>query len=62
MTSLPMIFVKGTHYEVGLAIGKTFKQQIGDFYAGYDSLEMKFVPFYETERGRSIYEGYLEVS
>ena len=61
MESLPILFVKGTHYEVGLTIGKTFKERIDNFFAGYDSLETKFVPFYETERGRKVYDGYLEV-
>ena len=61
MESLPFVYVKGTHFDVGLTIGKTFKERIRCFYDGYDSLEKKFVPFYETETGRVVYNGYLEV-
>ena len=56
-----MLYVKGTHYEVGLTIGKTFKDRIRYFFAGYESLETKFVPFYQTDRGRAVYDGYVEV-
>ena len=56
-----MLYVRGTHYEVGLTIGKTFKERIRDFFAGYENLEKKFVPFYGTEKGRKVYDGYVEV-
>ncbi|XP_070574451.1 beta-alanyl-dopamine/carcinine hydrolase-like [Ptychodera flava] len=60
--SLPVIYTKGTHYEVGHDIGSTFKSRIGDFYGKYTVLHDVLLPYYHTAKGRDVYDGFLNVT
>ncbi|OQV12691.1 hypothetical protein BV898_13012 [Hypsibius exemplaris] len=59
--SLPIINVRGTHYQVGFETGRLMKEHIQMFYAGFAPMHQKFLPFIKTEKGGRIFEGYLGV-
>lgn len=60
--SLPVLFVTGTHYEVGYNIGKCFSSRIQAFCSRSPTLQQTILPFFNTAIGREIYEEYLQVT
>ncbi|CAH1230212.1 Hypp288 [Branchiostoma lanceolatum] len=60
--NLPELHVRGTHYDVGYTIGYTFRERIQDFYTKYTLLHDVLTPFYKSEIGKVIVEGYLKVA
>ncbi|XP_035686378.1 uncharacterized protein LOC118422742 [Branchiostoma floridae] len=60
--NLPELHVRGTHYEVGYTIGYTFRERIQDFYTKYTLLHDILTPFYKSEKGKAIVEGFLKVA
>lgn len=55
---VPVIFVKGTHYDIGFDVGRTFSSMINTFINTSDRLR-KFETEYETENGKQVYEKTL---
>jgi predicted choloylglycine hydrolase len=51
----------GSHGDVGLAIGKTFGQQIRKTLAGNATLQERFLPFHRTAEGKRRYEGLVRL-
>lgn len=61
LNSIPVLFVRGSHYNIGFQTGKNFRSRITDFYCAVGELEDQWVPFYNTPKGRELYDGYLQV-
>lgn len=57
--SIPVLYTKGTHYEVGFDIGRTFGTLIHSFVNSFESLNDEYVPAYETPAGKKIYDDTL---
>ncbi|XP_022904794.2 beta-alanyl-dopamine/carcinine hydrolase [Onthophagus taurus] len=56
---IPIIYTRGTHYEVGFDIGTTFGSMIHDLLE--KCVEFLKLPTYETESGKEAYENTLAV-
>lgn len=52
---------RGSHFEVGLAIGKTFKSQIQKTLTTNTVLQNRFLPFHRTEEGKQRYNTLLKL-
>ncbi|KAL3854886.1 hypothetical protein ACJMK2_014122 [Sinanodonta woodiana] len=59
---LPVLFTKGTHYEVGYSIGSVFGGRIRKYLISSSLVQNRLLPFYKTSRGRDIYEEYLDAA
>ncbi|CAG9821882.1 unnamed protein product [Phaedon cochleariae] len=57
---IPIIYTRGTHYEVGFDVGRTFANIIRSFVNRSKSLNEDFLPAYETVEGRRAYEDTLD--
>lgn len=58
---VPIIHVRGTHYEIGFDIGRTFAKMIQDFVDVYSPLNEIYLPLFMTEQGKKIYNETLDV-
>ncbi|EFN75755.1 uncharacterized protein LOC105191124 [Harpegnathos saltator] len=59
--NVPIIHVRGTHYEIGYDIGHTFAGMIQNFVDIYSPLNDTYLPLFATEEGRKVYEETLDV-
>nr|BDT05250.1 tan protein [Gryllus bimaculatus] len=57
--AIPFLYTRGTHYEVGFDIGRTFSGIIHSFLAASKELNNVFLPLYNTEAGRQVYNETL---
>ncbi|XP_056635057.1 beta-alanyl-dopamine/carcinine hydrolase isoform X1 [Diorhabda sublineata] len=57
--NIPILYTKGTYYEVGFNVGRTFSGIIHSFLNGNPSLEEDFLPAYNTLEGKRAYEETL---
>ncbi|XP_073973242.1 C45 family peptidase tan [Rhodnius prolixus] len=57
---VPMIYVKGSHYDVGYDIGRTFSKLIHANINSLSELQSVYIPLYNTAEGKRIYEETLE--
>jgi len=57
--SIPILYTRGTHYEVGFDVGRTFSSLIHSFLEASKPLNKVFVPLYETDAGKKVYEETL---
>ncbi|CAH1112797.1 unnamed protein product [Psylliodes chrysocephalus] len=57
--SIPFIYTRGTHYEVGFDIGRTFSGLIHSFLKGNKTVDEELVPAYNTPEGRRAYDDTL---
>jgi predicted choloylglycine hydrolase len=53
--------LSGSHRDVGLAIGKTFAQQIRKTLAGNTILQKTFLPFHRTAEGKRKYQELVQL-
>ncbi|VVC86170.1 uncharacterized protein LOC126978819 isoform X2 [Leptidea sinapis] len=53
--AVPVIYLRGSHYEVGYDVGRTFSSLIKDFIDTYANLR-DFEKEYKTDAGRNAYE------
>ncbi|XP_067002948.1 beta-alanyl-dopamine/carcinine hydrolase [Anabrus simplex] len=58
--AIPILYTRGTHYEVGFDVGRTFSGLIQSFLSSYKELNDIYLPLYETEAGRKVYEETLQ--
>ncbi|KAL5243911.1 hypothetical protein ACI65C_011321 [Semiaphis heraclei] len=58
--SIPVHYVKGTHYEVGYSVGRTFGSMIKEYIRLYEPLQSEFLPMYAQPEGQKIYEESLK--
>lgn len=56
---IPIIYTRGTHYEVGFDVGRTFSSIIHSLVNTYKPLNNDYLPAYETPEGRKAYEDTL---
>jgi len=57
---IPILYTRGTHYDVGFDTGRTFASIISNFLEISTSLNEEYLPAYETKIGRKAYEDTLE--
>ncbi|XP_071577853.1 beta-alanyl-dopamine/carcinine hydrolase isoform X2 [Temnothorax nylanderi] len=57
---VPVIHVRGTHYEIGFDIGRTFAKIIQDFVDVYPPLNEIYLPLFATEQGKKVYNETLD--
>ncbi|KAI4469465.1 peptidase c45 [Holotrichia oblita] len=57
---IPIIYTRGTHYEVGYDIGRTFASLIQNFLEISINLNESYIPAYETIEGKKAYDDTLE--
>ncbi|KOC61454.1 Acyl-coenzyme A:6-aminopenicillanic-acid-acyltransferase 40 kDa form [Habropoda laboriosa] len=57
--AIPVIHTRGTHYDVGFDIGRTFSGLIQDFLDTYKPLNETYLPLYKTEAGNKVYQETL---
>ncbi|KAF6200704.1 hypothetical protein GE061_005148 [Apolygus lucorum] len=57
---LPIIYARGSHYDVGYDIGRTFASLIQDYIRTYKCLNEIYIPLYLTDKGREVYDAGLE--
>ena len=59
-TSIPVLYVRGGHFDVGLDIGRTFRNSIESHLAFNPHLNNVLVEKYQSRKVRRIYENVLE--
>lgn len=57
---IPILYTRGTHYDVGYDVGRTFAAIIKNFLQLSGPLNNCYLPLYHTEEGRKIYNATLE--
>ncbi|KAG8227769.1 hypothetical protein J437_LFUL005776 [Ladona fulva] len=57
--NIPILYTRGTHYEVGYDVGRTFRGLIQSFLSISVPLNQVYLPLYETEDGIQAYEKTL---
>ncbi|XP_043248555.1 uncharacterized protein LOC122395212 [Colletes gigas] len=57
--AIPVIYTRGTHYDIGFDIGRTFSGLIQRYVNIYRPLNETYIPLYETAAGKKIYEETL---
>eukprot|EP01116_Phalansterium_solitarium_P005944 TRINITY_DN1826_c0_g1_i2.p1 TRINITY_DN1826_c0_g1~~TRINITY_DN1826_c0_g1_i2.p1 ORF type:complete len:389 (+),score=138.14 TRINITY_DN1826_c0_g1_i2:732-1898(+) len=57
--TLPQLTVQGTHYGVGLAVGKAFGDRISNFVEAYSGLNDIILPYYNTTAGRKAIDSLI---
>ncbi|KAF5278311.1 hypothetical protein FQR65_LT03580 [Abscondita terminalis] len=57
--SIPIIYTRGTHYEVGFDVGRTFASLIKNFIDNCSMFNDELLPAYNTPKGRLAYEETL---
>lgn len=58
--AIPILYTRGTHYDVGFDMGRTFASMIKDFLTLYAPLNNDYLPLYETQKGKDVYNETLE--
>ncbi|XKL59559.1 hypothetical protein PGB90_000575 [Kerria lacca] len=56
---IPIIYTKGTHYEVGFDVGRTFKGLIQDFIKNNSILNDEYIPLCSAGEGKNLYNDTL---
>ena len=59
MNTIEQFEARGSHREVGLAIGSHFADAIHQFFDSYERLQQQLLPFYDTSNGRNYYREFL---
>ncbi|XP_065219745.1 beta-alanyl-dopamine/carcinine hydrolase [Planococcus citri] len=58
--AIPILYTRGTHYDVGFDVGRTFKGIIQDYVQHNSQLNNEYIPLHETEKGKKVYEDILK--
>lgn len=58
--AVPIIHVRGTYYDIGFDIGRTFGKLIQDYIEVYKPLNEIYIKLFNTDEGRKIYEETLQ--
>lgn len=62
MATIPRIEVEGTHYDVGVAIGRRFGGEIAAAFERYAFLHERVLPYQQTAEGQAHYAEMLDVN
>ncbi|XP_059618007.1 beta-alanyl-dopamine/carcinine hydrolase [Phlebotomus argentipes] len=57
--AIPVLNTRGTHYEVGFDVGRTFASLIREFLTLSEPLNNTYLPLYNTSEGRAVYNETL---
>ncbi|XP_030386499.1 uncharacterized protein LOC115633244 [Scaptodrosophila lebanonensis] len=58
--AVPVLYTRGTHYEVGFDMGRTFGSMIKNFLVLSSPLNDSYLPLYGTPQGKQVYNETLE--
>uniref|UniRef100_A0A1B0FPQ1 Uncharacterized protein n=1 Tax=Glossina morsitans morsitans TaxID=37546 RepID=A0A1B0FPQ1_GLOMM len=58
--AIPVLYTRGTHYDVGFDMGRTFASLIKSFLQLSIPLNNEYLPLYNTEKGKNAYNETLE--
>lgn len=58
--AIPILYTRGTHYDVGYDVGRTFAALIKNFLQLSGPLNDTYLPLYNTDEGRKVYNATLE--
>lgn len=58
--AIPILYTRGTHYDVGYDVGRTFAALIKKFLQLSGPLNDTYLPLYNTDEGRKVYNATLE--
>ncbi|XP_061392311.1 beta-alanyl-dopamine/carcinine hydrolase [Musca vetustissima] len=58
--AIPILYTRGTHYDVGFDMGRTFASMIKNFLLLSGPLNDVYLPLYATEKGKNAYNETLE--
>ncbi|KAL0280400.1 UNVERIFIED_CONTAM: hypothetical protein PYX00_001699 [Menopon gallinae] len=58
-SSIPIIYVKGTHYQVGYEVGRTFASLIQSYVEKHSDLNKCLLPWYKKVEGKAVYDETL---
>lgn len=58
--AIPVLYTRGTHYDVGYDVGRTFAAIIKNFLQLSGPLNDTYLPLYNTDEGRKVYNETLE--
>jgi len=61
MNPIEQLQVNGSHYQVGVAIGRRFGDQIHRFYANYGFLQERLLPFHRSLEGQDLFHAFLKL-
>ncbi|XP_041349642.1 uncharacterized protein LOC121368944 [Gigantopelta aegis] len=54
--SFPMLYVRGSNYDVGFSIGGTFSNRIKMYINECKGMNETIIPFYDSPRGRAVFD------
>ncbi|XP_070508633.1 beta-alanyl-dopamine/carcinine hydrolase [Chironomus tepperi] len=57
--AIPIIYVRGSHYDVGYDVGRTFAALIREFVNVFKPLNEAFIPLYNSPQGQTVYNETL---
>ncbi|XP_055304139.1 beta-alanyl-dopamine/carcinine hydrolase [Sitodiplosis mosellana] len=57
---IPILYTKGTHYDVGFDVGRTFAALIKSFLEISVPLNTEYLPLYKTPEGKAVYDATLK--
>ncbi|XP_011185178.1 beta-alanyl-dopamine/carcinine hydrolase [Zeugodacus cucurbitae] len=58
--AIPVLYTRGTHYDVGFDMGRTFASIIKNFLVLCNPLNESYLPLYNKDEGRKVYNETLE--
>ncbi|KAL3854893.1 hypothetical protein ACJMK2_014129 [Sinanodonta woodiana] len=58
---IPMLYTRGTYYEVGYNVGSVFQEWIHTYFNS-SLIPSHILPFYNTHKGREVFDEYLKAS
>ncbi|XP_054729751.1 beta-alanyl-dopamine/carcinine hydrolase [Anastrepha obliqua] len=58
--AIPVLYTRGTHYDVGFDMGRTFASIIKNFLLLSTPLNESYLPLYKKDEGRKVYNETLE--
>lgn len=61
LDQIPVLYARGTHYEIGLSTGRSFKSMHQDIFANWDFFNNVMMKNYATDRGQRIYDHTLRL-
>ena len=62
MSKIEQIEARGTHYEIGVAVGRRFAQQIRRALENYAFLQERMLPFHHRPEGQGRYQELLRLN
>ena len=62
MSKIEQIEARGTHYEIGVAVGRRFAQQIRRALENYAFLQERMLPFHHSPEGQGRYQELLRLN